>query len=76
MEWINVKDRLPKEEKNYIVTVLEYVHDDFECGSVRKKSVYACAWYDSKFNKWHIEDVECNNLFEVIAWMPYPEPYE
>jgi len=77
MEWISVKKELPKESRDYIVTVATYVEES----KTVKTKVYCSTYYDVEMAKWHINDVDYGwddfgTDCDVIAWMPYPEPYE
>lgn len=68
-EWINVKDRLPKVPYGCLVTVRDTcvpTQEEFE------NILPYFVGYDGE--TWNDAD---GNIcpFEVIAWMPLPEPY-
>ena len=67
-EWIPVSERLPEKRGMYIVTEKVFSLDDRE--------------HTGRFNRM-TEQVEfCNGkwqrarFYEVVAWMPLPEPYK
>lgn len=62
-EWIPVNERLPKENGKYIVSL--------------EDSVYP--WANFFNGKWYMLSLGIAREFgeyEVIAWMPLPEPYK
>lgn len=59
-KWIPCSERLPEENGSYIVTSMDYV-DTFE------------AVFDA--GEWFSIDY-CDDIKNVIAWMPLPEPYK
>lgn len=66
-EWIPCSDRLPKEKQEVYVTVY-FIEGD---------TGRAYGYMDG-FGKWHLYSVvegTLNSGYEVIAWMPLPEPY-
>jgi len=69
-EWIPVKERLPELPYGCIVTVWDtdaITMEDFE-----NVLPYFVGWDGEQ---WNDEDgLQCP--FEVIAWMPIPEPYK
>ena len=80
--WIPVSERLPKDEKEYLVT-LEKVH-----GTPEK--LYGIAsylkfddagyWNENKYGylEWdkYSDGHGGTKMYKVIAWMPLPEPYK
>lgn len=59
-DWIPCSERLPEENGSYIVTSMDYV-DTFE-------AVFeAGEWFSIDY---------CDDIKNVIAWMPLPEPYK
>lgn len=70
-EWIPVSERLPEEYEDVLVTVL--------CGNDKQKRVILIGFgYASKpFNRWmwRYYNIHHSCEFEVLAWMPLPEPY-
>ena len=65
-KWIPVKERLPQNSGNYLITYC--YRDEIET----QEAVYV---KDEKEDKWFdITDIEVT--LAVIAWMPLPEPYK
>ncbi len=70
--WIPVSERLPKENKTYICTVLRFV-DDY----VYSAELIYCpaddtwAWWDDPEGLYAFD----YKTHRVVAWMPLPEPY-
>lgn len=78
MEWIPVKNGLPKKSGNYIVTIktgywLEKILESF--GVPDASGYYSSSLYfDAEEKLWYNEARE--NSFEIVtAWMDYPEAY-
>ena len=72
MEWINIKDKEPSVNKEYLVT---QTHHD---GSKEVLIAYYSKGEDDyHFRKYHTKwyDFECEPVF-VDAWMELPKPYE
>ena len=67
MEWISVKDRLPKKDGEYFCyTKLHYI-SVYYYGKIDDESDRKCFYFfDSEYG-----DVEANN---VTHWMELPEP--
>ena len=77
-DWISCSDRFPEESGEYLVTVR--VDED--------NSIVLNAWFNKRnvvplFNYsvgWHLlnEWYDLTNQLRdnIVAWMPYPEPYE
>lgn len=71
MEWISVKDRLPKDNEYALVWCI----GEFIAGTNIGEE---CEWYGIGYSyglKWKV--YQCKNIknIEVLAWMPLPEPY-
>lgn len=62
-DWIPVSKRLPKASGTYQVTCM--------CGRIYR-STYAK--FQRKLKRWELTGVR--SYWEVIAWMPLPEPYK
>lgn len=66
LPWINIRDRVPQNDSEVIVSV----YDD----SGDSAWEYTCvAWY---YNNMWIRNNELINSYDIIAWMPLPSPYE
>lgn len=66
-EWINIKERLPEEDENVLVSY------DRPYGEV----TIARLWRDKEGGiHWNILDEYSIDPRDVRAWMPLPEPYE
>jgi len=65
-QWIPCSERLPKEEKEVLVTVWN------RC----EIASYNCAL--DGLQEWRFDDFSLDNedFLDVTAWMPLPEPYE
>ena len=66
-KWIPVSERLPEERGVYIVTEKVFSLDDREHKGRYNTMVEQVEYYNGKWRR--------ANFFEVIAWMPLPEPY-
>ena len=67
-EWIPVSERLPEKNKVVLVTV-KGIPENFVYSDCRYVN---CIWetlIEANYDYW-IE------IVDVIAWMPYPEPYK
>lgn len=72
-QWIPCGKRLPKNRDMVLVTVKETLHGDAGC---HVEEAYYCEeiWLD--VNAIDIEGTSNDvDTFEIIAWMPLPEPY-
>lgn len=69
MQWISVKEKLPKKQMDVLISV-EAID---EHGKVVERYVDS-ATYDPQ--KDMIDCVEDNMTYRVAAWMPYPTPYQ
>ena len=67
-EWIPCSERLPDKSGRYIVTEKRFATDDRKHNGRYQTMVEEI---DFSNNKW----VRAN-FFEIIAWMPLPEPYK
>lgn len=66
-DWIPVSERLPEERGMYLVTEKVFAIDDRNHIGKFKVETEQVEFYDGKWNR--------AKFFEVIAWMPLPEPY-
>ena len=66
--WIPVSERLPEERGLYIVTEKVYCVDDREHTGRFNLMTEQVEFDNGKWRKAH--------FYEVIAWMPLPEPYK
>ena len=67
--WISVKDRLPKDSGEYLVTQYNEDAIDEYCDGHRIETLFfdEHGWWD---------DISSSFGWEVIAWMPLPSPYQ
>ena len=86
MEWIPVSERLPEltihNNEPYIgewdnsEPVLIYHKDDhYECRFIVGQYTNGFSNEDGSIEYGWIEINDCNDIDNVIAWMPIPEPY-
>lgn len=64
-EWISVKDRLPKENGEYLCVICAYAH-----GTHKWHKRVILFWED---NLW-IDTANCFRTKKPLYWMPLPEP--
>lgn len=75
-QWINVKDRLPKTEGNYLVAIKHKYDRDIEYrydtdAAVYKSHGFGCTdWFWDTFNNWN----KRQKYLCITHWMPLPEP--
>ena len=65
--WIPVSERLPEDTERYLVTL---ANGDIDIGWIRGDEYL-----------WDLVDIDCeyflsDKRYQVIAWMPLPEPYK
>jgi len=68
MEWINIKDKMPKKDENVIVCGYQ------ESGDTELLTFYNTAWYNG-FG-WEDEKGNFGDGEEILFWMPLPLPPE
>ena len=81
MKWIKPEERLPKSEDYVIVTLKDgTLTDSGECiGSQVEPAMFVNdpsvdgRWF-AHFSSWVSDDINWTD--EVIAWIPFPEPYK
>lgn len=64
-KWIVCSERLPEKNGNYLITIKDGV---FCVTSIR--------YFNSRKKKWDLGIERDNPGMEIIAWMPFPEPYK
>lgn len=77
--WIPVTERLPETELqhpghgigDYLKSDMVAVSGDFDYGD----KVWIACYCDDLDGKTYWSDMDANTLYNVIAWMPLPEPY-
>ena len=78
--WIPVTERLPETELqhpghgigDYLKSDMVAVSGDFDYGD----KVWIACYCDDLDGKTYWSDMDANTLYDVIAWMPFPEPYK
>ena len=78
--WIPVTERLPETELqhpghgigDYLKSDMVAVSGDFDYGD----KVWIACYCDDLDGKTYWSDMDANTLYDVIAWMPLPEPYK
>ena len=75
--WIDVKDRVPEENGDYLITWTGIVWPN---GTKRSKPIISIAEYEfyepEDYEDWSTNDFEYYHDIKVLAWMPLPEPYK
>ncbi len=66
-EWIPCSERLPEVGGLYIVTEKRFAIDDRKHNGRYQTIVEEVNFSNNKWNR--------ANFFEIVAWMPLPEPY-
>ena len=80
--WIPVSERLPKESGKYLVRPSDGVLEDYSDFSEVMIMPYdadyeAFGWWTDKYDPVSLGYLDSVfNEFEVLAWMPLPEPYK
>lgn len=67
-QWIPVTERLPEVVGRYIVTEKRFAVDDRNHKGRYQTIVEEVTFSNNKWSR--------ANFFEIVAWMPLPEPYE
>ena len=78
--WIPVTERLPETELqhpghgigDYLKSDMVAVSGDFDYGD----KVWIACYCDDLDGRTYWSDMDANTLYNVIAWMPLPEPYK
>ena len=73
--WISIKEDLPKEDGDYIVTMIQELFDG------TKKKLVRLDHYSTKYKEFGLDGetvIMCGNTgkVRVLAWLPFPNPYE
>jgi hypothetical protein len=63
--WIPMSERLPEMDERVLVTSGGYDYYVWDCMSNRGDDYF-----------WEDEEGFYHNKYEVVAWMPLPEPYQ
>lgn len=70
LKWMPVEERLPKDDKDYLITDGKDMTVGFYRDDVEAWDNYIFGWIERD------EDNECPcRMGKIIAWMPLPEPY-
>ena len=81
-EWIPVNERLPEESGEYLVRPSDGVLEDYSDFSEVMIMPYdadceAFGWWNEVYDPVTLGYVDSNfDEYEVVAWMPLPEPYK
>ena len=65
--WIPVTERLPQTKGQYLMFL-----EDYEDASITS---YDVGYYDKQEEKWSSHQLHDWYGWEVVAWMPLPQPY-
>ena len=77
MQWISVKDRLPKHDLPVLVHYAEFItKQDSEWEWTENACRYVVAKFSSELEEWIQENSDCqwDSIIAPTHWMPLPEP--
>ena len=75
--WIPVKDRLPDEAGDYLVSVRSILYKSETQKYYLSSTIYTYVfWWDNAERKWIDEQGKYMFEGQVIAWMPLPKPFK
>lgn len=73
-QWIQVDERLPDEDVDVLVTLMDKENGEVHVGVASYGELH---YFDQRDAVgWFTETSEMGQWFDVIAWMPFPEPYK
>lgn len=79
-EWISVKDRLPNEDGEYLVTFEQGYREDYNLSAISIIDFevdYGFGFWQEHFDVHSLGSLGSDWVdIPVIAWMPLPEPYK